>query len=111
MSRKFLIIAAALSLLALLAIAGCASPTTTPTEGGGEVTQGAPAAAPLEVPYKADWEGSAHNDATAAAFTHWNDATPAEIPVECARCHSSAGYQDFVGADGSAAGAVDKAAP
>ena len=33
------------------------------------------------------------------------------MPASCAKCHSSAGYQDFLGVDGSAAGKVDKAAP
>ncbi len=38
-------------------------------------------------------------------------ADPQEVPTSCAKCHSTAGYQDFVGADGSEAGKVDKAVP
>ena len=34
-----------------------------------------------------------------------------EIPSECARCHSTSGYFDFLGLDGAAAGGVDRAAP
>jgi len=64
-----------------------------------------------EVPFEAQWVGSAHADAEAEAFTHWNEADPKEVPVDCARCHSTPGYQDYLGADGSAAGVVDKAAP
>jgi hypothetical protein len=45
------------------------------------------------------WRGSGHNDAQAEAFRHWD--ADGEIPVGCARCHSSYGYQDFVGADGT----------
>ncbi|RPJ39422.1 MAG: hypothetical protein EHM35_02425, partial [Planctomycetaceae bacterium] len=45
------------------------------------------------------------------AFNDWNDANPAVVPTGCARCHSSTGYQDYLGADGSAAGVVDKAPP
>ena len=33
------------------------------------------------------------------------------MPADCAKCHSSGGYQDFLGVDGSAAGKVDKAHP
>ncbi len=52
---------------------------------------------------------SGHADAASEAFTHWNEDDPAEVPVYCARCHSSSGFMDFVGADGSEAGKVDMA--
>ena len=44
-------------------------------------------------------------------FRHWDDATanPDGVPVACAKCHTSAGYQDFLGADGSAPDVVDAA--
>lgn len=63
------------------------------------------------VPFFMDWAGSGHAKTDAEAFTHWNEATPPEIPVECAKCHSSPGFQDYVGADGSAPFKVDKKAP
>jgi hypothetical protein len=63
-------------------------------------------------PFLKDWQGSGHADAKAEAFRHWDQDDPQEVPVSCAKCHSSGGYQDFLGADGSAAGKVDKnAAP
>ena len=55
------------------------------------------------------WEGSGHADITSEAFTHWNEDDPAEIPATCAKCHSTSGFRDFVGADGSAAGSVEMA--
>jgi hypothetical protein len=64
-----------------------------------------------EVPYQAAWAESGHNDVTSAAFRRWDTAQPAEIPVACARCHSSLGFQDYLGADGSPAGAVEAAVP
>jgi hypothetical protein len=64
-----------------------------------------------EVPYQEQWANSPHNDATAEAFNHWNEDDPKEVPANCAKCHSTPGYQDFLGADGSAVGAVDAAAP
>ncbi len=65
-----------------------------------------------DVPNQDAWASSPHADATAAAFTHWNDAkaNPDGIPVTCAKCHSTPGYQDYLGADGSAFGVVDKPA-
>lgn len=66
----------------------------------------------MDIPlYEALWAGSAHADAAAEAFHHWDTADPPVVPVTCARCHSSGGYQDYLGADGSAAGVVDAPAP
>lgn len=58
-------------------------------------------------PFFSEWSTSGHADATAGAFTHWDDA--GVVPTGCANCHSSTGFQDFVGADGSAAGTVEEA--
>jgi len=57
------------------------------------------------------WLTSAHSDHTAPAFNNWNEYVPPEIPTNCARCHSTTGYRDYLGADGSTVGVVDKAAP
>lgn len=61
------------------------------------------------VPYYAAWSASAHADATAVAFNNWN--TDGQVPTGCARCHSSEGFVDYLGGDGSAAGVVDRTAP
>jgi hypothetical protein len=55
------------------------------------------------------WATSAHADKTAEPFVHW-DAEGA-IPTSCAKCHSTPGYRDYIGADGSAFNVVDKEAP
>jgi hypothetical protein len=65
----------------------------------------------VEIPFLDEWSGSGHADAAAEPFVHWNEEDPKEVPVECAKCHSTPGYRDFIGADGSAAGVVDQAAP
>ncbi|MCL4249418.1 MAG: hypothetical protein KJ065_14830 [Anaerolineae bacterium] len=70
--------------------------------------------APMEEPpylaeYYNAWMGSAHAAADTEAFRHWDDE--GEVPVECARCHSTPGYRDYVGQDGSEFGVVDAAAP
>ena len=64
----------------------------------------------VEVPFEALWASSAHADAEAEAFVHWDEDDPAEVPTGCAKCHSTPGYLDFLGADGTAAGTVDNAA-
>lgn len=76
----------------------CPAQPAQPTAGTG-----------VEAPFTAVWQASGHADAKAAAFTHWNEEDPKEIPTTCAKCHSSDGFKDYVGADGSAAMAVDKA--
>jgi hypothetical protein len=65
----------------------------------------------VEVPFEEQWTSSGHADAEAEAFRHWDEDDPQEVPVACAKCHSTSGYLDFVGADGTAAGTVDNPAP
>ena len=60
-----------------------------------------------EIPFLEEWAGSGHNDAAAEAFVHWDEDDPAEVPEACARCHSTPGYQDWIGADGTEAGVVE----
>lgn len=55
------------------------------------------------------WVESPHHDLEAEAFVHWDGE--GEIPVECARCHSTEGYRDFLGVDNTEAGTVDNPAP
>ncbi len=66
--------------------------------------------APVERPFEAQWKSSGHADASAEAFVHWDEDDPAVVAEGCAKCHSSYGYQDFLGADGSEAGVVNQAA-
>lgn len=63
---------------------------------------------PLEIPFVKEWAGSPHARVTEEPFNHWNEE--GEVPIACARCHSTPGYLDYIGADGSAAGVVDKPA-
>jgi hypothetical protein len=65
----------------------------------------------IEVPFMDEWMGSPHNNVEGEAFRHWDEDDPAEVPASCAKCHSTPGYVDFLGADGSEAGVVDQAAP
>src|SRR4030066_2601057 len=69
---------------------------------------------PVRIQSKADhakrlWSTSAHADKAAEAFKHWDE--DGSIPTSCAKCHSTPGYKDYIGADGSAFNIVNKAAP
>ncbi|HSQ25924.1 MAG TPA: cytochrome c3 family protein [Anaerolineales bacterium] len=64
-----------------------------------------------EVPFEEAWASSPHNDAEAEAFVHWDEDDPAEVPASCATCHSTQGYQDFLGLDNSEVGKVDANVP
>ncbi len=63
-----------------------------------------------EIPNFDDWLGSGHADHEAEAFRHWDEDDPAEISTSCAKCHSTPGFMDFIGADGTDAEVVDAAA-
>jgi hypothetical protein len=57
------------------------------------------------------WLGSAHNAVNTEAFRHWDADIPAVISTSCAKCHSTTGYRDQLGVDGSTIGKVDKSVP
>jgi hypothetical protein len=83
----------------------------TPVLAQDEPTTTNPAQPEVLVDFYNDWVGSGHADVTAEAFNHWNEDDPQEVSTSCARCHSTPGYRDFLGADGSEAGVVDVGAP
>ncbi|MFC1996786.1 hypothetical protein ACFLXI_04160 [Chloroflexota bacterium] len=58
---------------------------------------------------EAAWSGSGHADSESAAFRNWDEDDPPVIGPECSKCHSSAGYMDFHGADGSEPGEINNA--
>ena len=65
----------------------------------------------VDTPFEELWSGSGHADKEAEAFKHWDDEDPPEIGTSCAKCHSTPGFQDFLGEDGTEAGVVDNPAP
>jgi hypothetical protein len=60
---------------------------------------------------RSKWLGSGHADYTALPFNDWNNTPDQKVPTSCARCHTTTGYRDYLGADGSTVGVVDVAAP
>ena len=101
MKKNTLFVLLAVVALALVAWVGCTTKEAV-EEPFEETTSGINVVA-------AKWEGSAHADAASEAYNHWNEDDPQEVPPTCAKCHSSSGFQDYVGADGSEAGKVDAA--
>jgi len=108
--KKILILLGVMIVVGAILAACGTTPTTAPTT---EATE-APVTAPIpDTPYLAEWQGSAHADVAGEPFRHWDDAAenPDGVPVFCAKCHTSDGYQDYLGVDGSEAGKVDAAVP
>lgn len=118
LSRRRIVLGGMLSAIGLLVLASCAQPTPpAPVEVTREVTVQVQVTAIVEVtpvggvPNADEWAASPHNDVASEPFRHWDGDDPAEVPAACAKCHSSAGYKDFLGADGSEAGKVDANVP
>jgi len=96
MIKKPFVIAAALA----LAVAGLFLAFSSTTASA--VTS------PKQVLAERLWKMSGHGDKTGEPFKHWD--VDGSIPTTCAKCHSTPGFLDFLGADGSQGGVVDKAA-
>ncbi len=114
MTLKKLLVLVGLLIVAAAVLAACGGAATTPAPVV-EPTKVPATAVPTAVPtvdpaeaIKPIFAASGHADASAEAFKHWDDATanPDGIPTSCAKCHSEAGFVDFI-ADGK----VDAAVP
>ncbi|HEY6020602.1 MAG TPA: hypothetical protein VIY48_12145, partial [Candidatus Paceibacterota bacterium] len=96
MSPKRMLVLAGVCLLVAVVLVACA-PKAGPTAAATETAVPQPT---VEVPFLESFLGSGHADAKAEAFNHWNTpaagATAAAVPATCAKCHTSAGFQDFV---------------
>jgi hypothetical protein len=87
-----------------------AAPATPAPAAPAPAVSAPPGMIPLtQVPFYAEWVASPHARRSDEAFTHWNKE--GSIPGECARCHSTPGFLDYLGADGSAPGVVNHPAP
>jgi len=95
---KRILLLTALALVLLLGIGLYANPFDT--AGLVSAQEG------VEVPFLEEWTGSGHNDSEAEAFRHWDEDDPQVVEVECAKCHSTPGYIEFL-----EAGEVTEAPP
>jgi hypothetical protein len=109
--RRFLLLAAVVLLMVIVLAVGNAqaAPIERPVSQEGSEAQ--PITATLTIPFLDEWLSSAHADFAGEPFTHWNEDDPKEIPTTCAKCHSQAGYLDYLGVDGTEANVVDNPAP
>lgn len=55
------------------------------------------------------WNQSPHADSASQSFRHWDDN--GTIPSDCATCHVTSGFIDYLGEDGSNASMTDKNHP
>ncbi len=96
MSLRKVLVLLGVMLVAAVALAACGGTAATPATSGTTTapTTAAPALT-LVVPFKDAFLASGHADANAVPFTHWNGDTPAVVPATCAKCHTSAGFQEF----------------
>ena len=92
--KKALMLAGLALLVAVILVACGTKATTTPGTSATAVPSAA-AAPTVEAPFLDAFLGSGHADAKAEAFNHWNETQPPVVPADCARCHTSAGYQEF----------------
>jgi hypothetical protein len=115
MLKKSLLIAGAMLVLVAILAACAPAATPAPTEAPVKATEVSPTAvAPTAVPptavptadpaeaIKPIFAASGHADAKALAFTDWDAGK--EVPAACARCHTSAGFQEYIATGKVAAG-------
>lgn len=124
MRTRYLFVGALLIFFALVLAACQPGPVEVDQQAQAETPQPCPTAAPcpncptcpepeaaVDAPFLDAWQNSPHADAEAEAFVHWNEEDPQEIPVGCAKCHSTPGYLDYLGEDGTAFREVNNPAP
>lgn len=92
-----------LLVLGAILLFSCTTPASPATAVPPQGT-GAPTAVPLVIPFREDFLASGHADVNSEAFKHWD--ADGKVPVTCARCHTSAGYQEF-----AASGTITREVP
>src|SRR5215212_8022513 len=99
MKKSLLLLGTVLLLAVILAsCGGKPEPTSVPTEAPAPTVVPTPT---IEVPNQVDWASSGDGGGDTEPFRQGGAATenPDGVPVTCAKCHTSAGYQDFLGAE------------
>jgi hypothetical protein len=96
MSLKRVLILLGVVLLGAVVLAACGGAQQGTQAPSAPAATAAPTEPALVIPFKDAFLASGHANATDEPFTHWDSADPAEVPVTCAKCHTSAGFQEFV---------------
>jgi hypothetical protein len=105
-SKVFLILGV-LAITASVLLLGAVPALTQ--EDGAAAAQGEPGT--FLTGYFNAWVNSPHARYEDGAFRHWDEEAEAVIPERCAACHSTPGFLDYLGVDGSEAGVVNAPAP
>ncbi|SNT31771.1 cytochrome c3 family protein [Tropicimonas sediminicola] len=98
----------ALVLVGATALGWTTSSTSVHAQDSGAAATFNPADLMPEIPALEAWRNSPHADLSKEAFRHWDEEEDKLIPETCAKCHSTTGYLEFLGADGSEPGVVSK---
>ena len=86
--------------------------TATGDDTGAEAIHGVVVLAEgVTTPFLDLWMASGHGDTGSEAFQHWAEDDPPVVSTSCAKCHSTTGFLDFLGEDGSDFGTVEATAP
>src|SRR6266496_3149790 len=94
--KKSLVLFGALILLGVILVAcGGAPQPPAPTAAPTQAPVSTATEVPMTIPNLDAFKASGHANDKAEAFHHWDSASPAEVPVACAKCHTSAGFQEF----------------
>lgn len=59
------------------------------------------------VPFELAWASSGHAESEAEAFRHWDEEETGLVGADCLKCHTTAGYVDFHGGDGTETGTIE----
>lgn len=108
--KKLLVLLGVLVLASAVLMACGGAKTEAPAATDAPETPALPKAE-VVVPFMEEWQSSGHANVGDTPFRYWDDATenPDGVPTYCAKCHTTDGYQDYLGVDGSEAGKVDVA--
>jgi len=112
MRKKFIIVSLMVAVVFLLTACGSSeepAAVSVDCPDCPECPEETDCAAPLggTVPFEEDWAGSGHADSSAEAFRHWDEEDDGLVATSCAKCHTTAGYVDFHGGDGSEVGSIE----
>ena len=97
MERKKILLFPLLLLGTLMIVLSACQPSAEGTEPAAESM--APERGELTVPFLEAWQSSGHAKWDAEAFRHWDEDDPQVVEIDCARCHSTFGYQDYIVSD------------
>jgi len=106
--KIFILLVMVAAVLVLASCSGGESPSTADCPDCPECPEiDCPTPLGGEVPFEAAWASSGHADSAAEAFRHWDEEDDGLVAEDCVKCHTTSGYVDFHGGDGSDVGTIE----